>query len=149
MSLDKNMNEALKDAMKAKDQVKLRTLRAIKAAFLLAKTAEGGNGQVSEEDELKIIQKLYKQRSDSYDIYVKSGRDDLATTEKEEMEVIAEFLPKQLSDEELSVEVKKIIDQVGASNMQDMGKVMGMASKTLQGKADGKRISAVVKQLLS
>lgn len=143
------MNEALKDAMKAKDQVKLRTLRAIKAAFLLAKTAEGGNGQVSEEDELKIIQKLYKQRSDSYDIYVKSGRVDLATTEKEEMEVIAEFLPKQLSDEELSVEVKKIIDQVGASNMQDMGKVMGMASKTLQGKADGKRISAVVKQLLS
>ncbi|MCB0501697.1 MAG: GatB/YqeY domain-containing protein [Bacteroidetes bacterium] len=149
MSLDKNMNEALKDAMKAKDQVKLRTLRAIKAAFLLAKTAEGGNGQVSEEDELKIIQKLYKQRSDSYDIYVKSGRDDLATTEKEEMDVIAEFLPKQLDDTELSAEVKKIIDQVGASSMQDMGKVMGMASKALQGKADGKRISAVVKQLLS
>ncbi|MEZ5007043.1 MAG: GatB/YqeY domain-containing protein [Chitinophagales bacterium] len=149
MSLDKNMNEALKDAMKSKDQVKLRTLRAIKAAFLLAKTAEGGNGEVSEEEELKIIQKLYKQRSDSYDIYVKSGRDDLAQTEKEEMDVIAEFLPKQLSDDELSAEVKKIIDQLGATSMQDMGKVMGMASKSLQGKADGKRISAVVKQLLA
>ena len=149
MSLDKNMNEALKDAMKSKDQVKLRTLRAIKAAFLLAKTAEGGNGEVSEEEELKIIQKLYKQRSDSYDIYVKSGRDDLAQTEKEEMDVIAEFLPKQLSDDELSAEIKKIIDQLGATSMQDMGKVMGMASKSLQGKADGKRISAVVKQLLA
>jgi uncharacterized protein YqeY len=149
MSLDKNMNEALKDAMKSKDQVKLRTLRAIKAAFLIAKTAEGGNGEISEDEELKIIQKLYKQRSDSYDIYVKSGRDDLAQTEKEEMEVIEEFLPKQLSDDELFAEVKKIIDQVGASSMQDMGKVMGMASKSLQGKADGKRISSVVKQLLA
>ncbi len=148
MSLDKNMNEALKDAMKAKDQVKLRTLRAIKSAFLLAKTAEGSTGEITEAEELKIIQKLYKQRSDSYDIYVKSGRDDLAVTEKEEMEVIGDFLPKQIDDDEMLEEIKKIIDQVGATSMKDMGKVMGMASKVLSGKADGKRISGAVKQLL-
>lgn len=148
MSLDKNMNEALKAAMKAKDQVKLRTLRAIKSAFLLAKTAEGSTGEITEADELKIIQKLYKQRSDSYDIYIKSGRDDLATTEKEEMDVIGSFLPKQIDDEEMLDEIKKIIDQVGATSMKDMGKVMGLASKVLSGKAEGKRISMAVKKLL-
>ena len=149
MSLDQNMNNALKEAMKAKDQVKLRTLRAIKSAFLLAKTAEGSTGEISEAEELKIIQKLYKQRSDSYDIYVKSGRDDLAKTEKEEMDVIAAFLPKQLNDDELLSAIKEIVEKVGATSMKEMGKVMGMASKALQGKADGKRISAVVKQILS
>lgn len=149
MSLDQNMNNALKEAMKAKDQVRLRTLRAIKSAFLLAKTAEGASGDISEEEELKIIQKLHKQRSDSYDIYVKNGRDDLATTEKEEMDIIAEFLPKQLNDEELAAAIREIIAKTGASSMKEMGKVMGMASKALQGKADGKRISIVVKQLLS
>lgn len=149
MSLDQNMNEALKDAMKAKDQVKLRTLRSIKAAFLIAKTAEGSTGEISEDEELKIIQKLYKQRSDSYDIYVKNGRDDLAKTEKEEMDVIADFLPKQLDDAGLMAAVKEIITSSGATSMKEMGMVMGIASQTLQGKAEGKRISQMVKQLLS
>ena len=149
MSLDQNMNNALKEAMKAKDQVRLRTLRAIKAAFLIAKTAEGASGDISEEEELKIIQKLHKQRSDSYDIYVKNGRDDLATTEKEEMDIIAEFLPKQLDDAALTAAIQEVIAKTGATSMKDMGKVMGMASKALQGKAEGKRISTVVKQLLS
>lgn len=149
MSLDKHMNEALKEAMKARDQVKLRTLRAIKAAFLLAKTAEGAGGQIDEAEELKILQKLYKQRNDSYEIYVQQRREDLAAVEKEEMDVIETFLPKQASDEELEAAVRTILDQTGANSMKDMGKVMGMASKQLHGKADGKRIADMVKQLLS
>ncbi len=149
MSLDKNMNEALKEAMKAKDAVRLRTLRAIKSAFLIAKTAEGASGEIDEAQEQKIIQKLFKQRSDSYDIFKTQGREDLASKEKEEMDIISDFLPKQLSDDELSAAVKQIVEQVGASSMKDMGKVMGMASKALSGQADGKRISGVVKQLLT
>jgi uncharacterized protein YqeY len=143
------MNEALKNAMKSKDQIRLRTLRSIKSAFMLAKTAEGAGGQISEEEELKIIQKLYKQRSDSFEIYNTNGRADLAQTEKEEMEVIAEFLPKQLSDTELIAAIKAIGERLGAKTMQDMGKVMGVASKELQGKAEGKRIAAAVKEVLS
>lgn len=149
MSLDKNMSEALKTAMKAKDQVRLRTLRAIKSAFLLAKTAEGASGEISEAQEMKIIQKLHKQRSDSYDVYTQSGRTDLAAKEKEEMDIIEEFLPKQIDDEAILKEVQAIVSQVGATSMKDMGKVMGMASKALAGKADGKRIADAVKKILS
>jgi uncharacterized protein YqeY len=149
MSLDKQMNEALKEAMKSKDQVRLRTLRAIKSAFLLAKTAEGAHGKITEDDELKILQKLHKQRKDSYDIYVKEGRDDLAATEKEEMEIIAEYLPAQMSEEDLLLTIQSIIQQTGAESMKDMGKVMGQAMAKVGGQADGKRVSAAVKQLLS
>ncbi len=149
MSLDQNMNEALKNAMKSKDSVRLRTLRAIKSAFMLAKTAEGATGEITEEEELKIIQKLYKQRSDSFEIYAKNGRDDLAGSEKEEMEIIAEFLPRQLDDAALNAAIKAIADKVGATSIQDMGKIMGIASKELQGQAEGKRIAAAVKEVLS
>ena len=149
MSLDKNMNEALKEAMKAKDQVRMMTLRAIKSAFLLAKTAEGASGDLSEEEELKIIKKLHKQRKDSYDIYKKEGRDDLADTEEAEMNVIAEFLPAQLDDEAIMQTVQNIIESTGAESMKDMGKVMGQAMAKLGGQADGSRISAAVKELLT
>jgi len=149
MSLDQNMNTALKEAMKAKDEVKLRTLRAIKSAFLVAKTAPGSSHELTDADELKIIQKLYKQRKDSCDIFMEQGREDLAKTEKEEMAILEAFLPKQMSDDELSAALKAIIEQTGASSPKDMGKVMGMATKQLSGKADGKRISGIVRQLLS
>jgi len=149
MSLDQNMNTALKEAMKAKDEVKLRTLRAIKSAFLVAKTAPGSSHELTDADELKIIQKLYKQRKDSCDIFMEQGREDLAKTEKEEMAILEAFLPKQMSDDELSATLKAIIEQTGASSPKDMGKVMGMATKQLSGKADGKRISGIVRQLLS
>lgn len=143
------MNEALKEAMKSKDQVRLRTLRSIKSAFLLAKTAEGASGEINEDEELKILQKLHKQRKDSYDIYVKEGREDLAATEMEEMEVIADYLPAQMSDDDLLLTIQAIIQQTGAESMKDMGKVMGQAMAKVGGQADGKRVSAAVKQLLS
>lgn len=149
MSIDATITDAIKDAMKSKEQARLRTLRSIKAALLVAKTAEGAHGQISEEDEMKLIQKLYKQRLDSYDIYIQQKRDDLALIEKEEMDIIETFLPKQLSDDELTAAVKEIISSAGATSMKDMGKVMGMASGKLSGKADGKRIADTVKQLLS
>ncbi|MCP4124818.1 MAG: GatB/YqeY domain-containing protein [Bacteroidetes bacterium] len=148
MSLDQNMNTALKEAMKAKDEVRLRTLRAIKSAFIVAKTAPGASHDLSEADELKIIQKLFKQRKDSYDIYMSQNREDLAATEKEEMAVLEDFLPTQMGDEELTTALKAIIEQTGASSPKDMGKVMGMATKQLAGQADGKRISGMVRQLL-
>lgn len=149
MSIDATITDAIKDAMKSKDQARLRTLRSIKAALLVAKTAEGAHGQISEADEMKLIQKLYKQRLDSYEIYVQQKRDDLALIEKEEMDIIEAFLPKQFSDDELIAAVKEIISAAGATSMKDMGKVMGMASGKLSGKADGKRIADTVKQLLS
>ena len=139
----------LKTAMLAKDEKALRSLRAIKAAILLAKTSEGAGGDLKEDDEIKLLQKLVKQRKDSLDIFQQQNRTDLAQKEKEEIEIIEKFLPKQLSAEEIRSEVAGIITEVGASSPADMGKVMGVATKKLAGKADGKTISALVKELLS
>ncbi|MEZ4880538.1 MAG: GatB/YqeY domain-containing protein [Chitinophagales bacterium] len=148
MSIDANINNEIKQAMLAKEEAKLRTLRAIKSAFLLAKTEKGSDGTISEDKEIKVIQKLFNQRKESFDIFNKEGRAELAVKEKEEMDILESYLPKQLSDEELETSVKNIIAQVGATSMQDMGKVMGIASKQLAGKADGGRISAIVKSVL-
>ena len=135
--------------MLARDEKGLRSLRAIKAAILLAKTSEGSGGELREEDETKLLQKLVKQRKDSLEIYRQQNRTDLAQKEQEEIEIIEKFLPKQLSADELKAEVSAIINEVGASSPADMGKVMGAATKKLAGKADGKTISALVKELLS
>lgn len=139
----------LKTAMLAKDEAALRSLRAIKAAILLAKTAEGGTGEVSEDEEIKLLQKMVKQRKDSLDIFTQQNRPELAKKEAEEIAVIEKFLPKQLSAEEIKAELEKIIAATGASSPADMGKVMGAATKQLAGKADGKTISALVKELLA
>lgn len=149
MSLEQKIMTDLKTAMLAKDEKALRSLRAIKAAILLAKTSEGAGGELKEEEETKLLQKLVKQRKDSLEIYQQQNRTDLAQKEQEEIEVIEKFLPKQLSADELKAEVSAIIIEVGASSPADMGKVMGVATKKLAGKADGKTISALVKELLS
>ena len=139
----------MKDAMKAKDEKTLRGLRAIKAAIILAKTAEGAGGKLTEADEAKLLQKLIKQRKESLEIYQKQDRQDLAQKESEEIAVIEQFLPKQLSPDELKKIIAGIIQETGASSPADMGKVMGIANKQLAGKADGKTISTVVKELLN
>lgn len=149
MSLEQKIMTDLKTAMLAKDEKALRSLRAIKAAILLAKTSEGAGGELKEDDEIKLLQKLVKQRKDSLEIYQQQNRTDLAQKEQEEIEVIEKFLPKQLSAEELKSQLAAIISEVGASSPADMGKVMGQATKRLAGKADGKTISALVKELLS
>lgn len=149
MALQENINTAIKAAMLAKDEVRLRSLRAIKAALLIANTEKGANEALSEEAEIKVLQKLVKQRKDSAEIYLQQNREDLYKIEKEEQEVIESYLPKQLSKEELAEEIKKIIDQVGAQDIKDIGKVMGAANKSLAGKADGKTISEVVKSILA
>lgn len=149
MSLETQIMEQLKEAMKAKNEAKLRSLRAIKAAIILAKTSEGANGEISADDEMKLLQKLVKQRKDSLDIYNQQGRADLAVKEQEEIEVINLFLPKQMTEEELKTAIAAILAETGASSPADMGKVMGVATKQLAGKADGKAISAMVKSLLS
>jgi len=149
MSLEQKIMGELKTAMLAKDEKALRSLRAIKAAILLAKTSEGAGGELKEDDEIKLLQKLVKQRKDSLDIFQQQNRTDLAQKEKEEIEIIEKFLPKQLSAEEIRSEVAAIITEVGASSPADMGKVMGAATKKLAGKADGKTISALVKELLA
>jgi uncharacterized protein len=149
MSLEQKIMADLKTAMLARDEKSLRGLRAIKAAILLAKTSEGAGGELKEDDEIKLLQKLVKQRKDSLEIYQQQKRIDLAQKEQEEIEVIEKFLPKQLSAEELQLEIKKIIAETGATSSADMGKVMGTATKKLSGKADGKTISATVKELLS
>lgn len=148
MSLEQKVMQDLKAAMKAKDQKALRGIRAIKAAILLEKTS-GGKEEMTEEQEIKLLQKLVKQRKDSLAIYQKEGRDDLAKIEEEEIKVIERYLPEQMSEEELQAEVDKIIEETGASSMKDMGKVMGIATKRLAGRAEGKAISAAVKQKLS
>jgi len=148
MNLENRINDDLKSAMRAKDQVKLRAIRAIKSAILLLKTDGSGN-EINESVEIKVLQKLVKQRKDSLAIYEKQGREDLAKTEKEEIEVIIEYLPKQLSSDEIKTAIKLIIEKTGASGMKDMGKVMGMASKVFAGKADGGTIASFVKQILS
>ena len=139
----------LKAAMLAKDEAALRSLRAVKAAILLAKTSEGGSGELKEEEEIKLLQKLVKSRKDSLEIFKQQKRDDLAKKEEEEIAVIEKFLPKQMSAEEIKAELEKIITSIGASSPADMGKVMGVATKQLAGKADGKTISALVKELLA
>lgn len=149
MSLEQKVMEEMKPAMRAKDEAALRTLRAIKAAILLEKTSAGGSDTMTEADEIKMLQKLAKQRRDSLEIFETQNREDLAKKEREELAIIERFLPKQLSTEELQAELKAIIAQVGASSPADMGKVMGAASKQLAGKADGKAISENVKQLLA
>jgi uncharacterized protein YqeY len=138
----------LKAAMIAKNEAALRGLRAIKAALLLAKTAEGKVGEITEDDEMKILQKLAKQRKDSLEIFVAQNREDLAQKERDELEVIEKFLPKQMTEEELRDAIQQVIAEVGATSGADLGKVMGTASKKLAGKADGKAISAMAKQLL-
>jgi hypothetical protein len=152
MSLEQKVMSELKTAMLAKDEKSLRSLRAIKAAILLAKTSEDApatRGELKEEDEIKLLQKLVKQRKDSLEIYRQQNRNDLAQKEQEEIEVIEKFLPQQLSADELKAELTVIISEVGAASPADMGKVMGVATKKLAGKADGKTISALVKKLLS
>ncbi len=149
MSLEIQVNDQIKEAMKAKDEAGLRTLRAIKAAILIEKTAEGAKDQLSEADEVKMLQKMAKQRRDSLDIFVAQNREDLAAKEREELAILERFLPKQMGAEELEIEVKKIIEQVGAKSPADMGKVMGVATKALAGKADGKAVSETVKRLLA
>jgi len=149
MSLEQKIMGELKTAMLAKDEKTVRSLRAIKAAILLAKTSEGAGGELKEEDEMKMLQKMVKQRKDSLEIYQQQNRADLAEKEKEEIEVIEKFLPKQMSADELQSEIKKIIEETGAAAPSDMGKVMSVATKKLAGKADGKTISTMVKELLA
>ena len=149
MSLETKIMEELKDAMRAKNEAALRTLRAIKAAIIIEKTAEGATGVITEADETKMLQKLAKQRRDSLEIFEKQNREDLAAKEREELSIIERFLPKQMSADELKAAIQDIIAQVGASSPADMGKVMGVATKQLAGKTDGKAISETVKLLLS
>lgn len=148
MSIQTEVNEQIKTAMKAKDTVSLEALRALKSAFLLANTS-GANVSMSDAEELKIVQKLVKQRQDSASIYSEQGRMDLAEPELAQAKVLEQFLPKQMSEAELTSAIQTIINSSGASSIKDMGKVMGIASKDLAGKADGKSISEVVKKLLA
>ncbi|WP_417352953.1 GatB/YqeY domain-containing protein [Flavobacterium alkalisoli] len=149
MSLQTQIMDAMKTAMKAKDTVTLEALRAVKSALLLAQTESGAKEELAEEEEIKLLQKLVKQRKDSAAIYTEQGREDLAAPEIEQAAVIEKFLPAQLSEEEVEAKVKLIIEANGFSGMADMGKTMGVASKELAGSADGKTISAVVKRLLA
>lgn len=149
MSLQKKIMEQLKAAMKSKDSVALESLRAVKSAILLAQTESGAKEELTEDQELKILQKLVKQRKDSAALFTEQGRDDLAAPELAQAEVIAQFLPEQMSEEAIKEVVEGVIAQVGASGMKDMGKVMGIASKQLAGKADGKTISTIVKAALA
>ncbi|MCR4995479.1 MAG: GatB/YqeY domain-containing protein [Bacteroidales bacterium] len=149
MTLFDQISEDIKQAMKAHDKVRLDTLRNIKKVFLEAKTAPGANDTLEDADGLKIISKLAKQGKETAATYTQAGRQDLADAELAQVEVLESYLPKQLSKEEIEAEVKKIIAEVGATSMKEMGKVMGTASKCLAGKADGRMISEVVKQLLA
>ncbi len=149
MSLQEKVMTALKGAMKAKDQTALTALRAVKSAILLAQTESGATSELTEEQELKLLQKLVKQRKDSSAIYLEQDRKDLALPEIDEAEVISQFLPEALSEEEIEKVVVMTIDSIGADGMKDMGKVMGIVSKELAGQADGKTISNIVRQKLS
>ena len=149
MSLEQQIMAEMKDAMKAKNEGLLRGLRAIKAEIIKAKTEPGAGGEINEATEQKFLQKMMKQRKDSLDIFEKQGREDLAIKEKEEIQVIERFLPKQLSEVQIKDAVAAIINELGASSAADMGKVMGAASKQLAGIADGKTISNIVKELLN
>ncbi len=148
MSLQQDVMTAMKTAMKAKDSVALESLRAIKSVLLMAQTESGAKTELTQEEEIKIIQKLVKQRKDSAAIYIEQQREDLAAPELAQAEVIAQFLPEQLSEEEIEKVVESVIAKTGAEGMKDMGKVMGMVSSQLAGKADGKTISTIVKNKL-
>ncbi len=147
MSLETKIVADLKEAMKAKDKVSLRGIRAIKTALMNLKT-DGNNTEITEQVEIGLLQKMLKQRKESLSIYEEQGRDELAATEKEEIAIIEKYLPEQMDEAALEKVVGEIISKTGATSMKDMGKVMGMASKQLAGQADGKAISAVVKKLL-
>lgn len=149
MTLYDTINDEIKRAMLAKDRIRLETLRGIKKEMLEAKTAKGAPAELTEEAIIAILQRMIKQRKDSAEIYTSSGRDELAENEVEQLNVIREFLPKQLSEEELELEITKIITETSATSMKEMGKVMGIATKSLAGKAEGRAISAMVKKLLS
>ncbi len=149
MSLEEKVMSLMKEAMKSKDEVTLRSVRAIKAEIIKAKTDPGANGVITEEGEMKILQKLVKSRKDSLVIYEQQNRPDLATKESEEISVIEKFLPTQMTEEAVKAAVEAIIAQVGAAGPQDLGKVMGLATKQLAGQADGKVISAIAKSLLT
>lgn len=149
MSLQNELMIKMKEAMKLKDTVALESLRAIKSEILLLKTKTGAAEELSKEEEVKLLQKLVKQRKESAALYIEQNRKDLAEPELAQVEIISQFLPAQMSEEELKTSITAIINKIGATSMKDMGKVMGMASKELAGKADGKAISNIVKQLLS
>ena len=149
MNLEQQIMAQMKDAMKAKDEAGLRGLRAIKAEIIKAKTEPGAGGEISAEKEVNMLQKMMKQRRDSLEIYQQQSRADLAIKEEEEIAIIEKFLPKQLNADELKSELQQIIIETGASSAADLGKVMGAATKRLAGKADGKTISATVKELLN
>lgn len=149
MALEQKIMQALKEAMLAKDEAALRSLRAVKAAILLAKTSEGAGGELKEEEEMKLLQKLVKQRKDSLEIFQQQNREDLAKKEQEEISIIEKFLPKQMGEEEIRMELTRIIAETGASSPADMGKVMGAATKQLSGRADGRTISSLVKEMLA
>ena len=149
MSLENTIMTAMKESMKSKDQTSLRSLRAIKSAIILQKTQKGSSDEISIEDELKILQKLVKQRKDSADIYQNQDRMDLAQPELDEIKVIEKFLPEALSEKEIVEAVKKVINDVGADGMKDMFKIMGIVTKKLIGKADGKTISTIVRNNLT
>lgn len=149
MGLQQQVMEQMKAAMKSKDKVALESLRAIKSALLLAQTDAGSSGKMSEEDEVKLVQKLVKQRKDSAAIFIQQGRQDLADPELAQVAVIEQFLPEQLSGEAIEKVVVEVIESTGALGMKDMGKVMGLVSKQLAGQADGKTISTIVKNKLS
>ncbi len=149
MRLEQKIMADMKDAMKAKDEAALRSLRAIKAAIIIAKTAEGAGGELKKEDETKMLQKLVKQRKDSLEIFKQQNREDLAKKEEEEIAIIEKFLPAQMNEEELKAAITAIIAETGATSQVDMGKVMGVATRQLGSKAEGKAISTMVKTLLA
>ncbi len=148
MSLETKIMTELKTAMLAKDEAALRALRAIKSAILLAKTS-GGSGEMKEEEEIKLLQKLVKQRKESLEIYKQQGRDDLARGEQDELNVIEKFLPQMMSESEVTEVIQSVIQQTGATSVADLGKVMGAVTKQLAGKADNKMVAVLVKQMLS
>jgi uncharacterized protein YqeY len=149
MNLEQKVMAQMKDAMKAKDEAALRGLRAIKAEIIKAKTEPGAQGEISADVEIKMLQKMVKQRRDSLEIFQQQNRQDLVQKEQDELSIIEQFLPAQMSSEELKKELQEIILETGASSAADMGKVMGAATKKLAGRADGKAISAAVKELLA
>lgn len=147
MTLEERIIQDMKNAMRSKDKVALRGIRAVKAAIMLLKT-DGSGDEITPEKEIKLVQKMVKQRKDSYDIYVKQGREDLAAVEQEEIDVISQYLPKQLDEESLKAVIAEAISEVGAVGMKDMGKVMGVVTAKVAGQAEGKVISGLVKEAL-
>ena len=149
MSLEKLINDDIKTAMRAKDKKTLEALRAVKAAILLEKTGKGASGEIAKDVEMKILQKLVKQRKESAELFKSQGRDDLVVDEEFQFSVISKYLPAQMGEDKIRGIIEGIISETGASSMKDMGRVMGMAAKKLAGKADNKLISTIVKELLS